>query len=88
MHDWFAPTIVFEIKAADIQISPKYTCGIGLVHNEKGVGLRFPRFKNLRVDKDPADATPSDFVSIYTADRLDSRDLQPAGCHCQQYGLQ
>jgi DNA ligase-1 len=59
---WFAPAAVFEIKAADIQISPKYTCAIGTAHPTKGVGLRFPRFLGVREDKDPEDATPSSMV--------------------------
>jgi len=50
------------VKAADIQISPKYTCGIESVSTDKGVGLRFPRFLQIRADKEPSDATESEFV--------------------------
>lgn len=61
---WFAPAVVFECKAADIQISNKYACAVGRAHETRGVGLRFTRFLNLRSDKDPEDATPSSMVSF------------------------
>lgn len=55
-----------EILAADIQISPSYTCGYGTVHDSRGLGLRFPRFIKFREDKTPEECTnSSQIVEMY-----------------------
>lgn len=66
MDVWFEPKIVVEILAADVQISPAYTCGYGLCHESRGLGLRFPRLIKFRDDKDAEDCTnSSQIVEMY-----------------------
>jgi len=55
---WFQPTIVLEVVAAEISISPIHTAAIGLVSDDAGLGLRFPRFTGcVRTDKGPEQCT-------------------------------
>jgi DNA ligase-1 len=60
---WFEPQEVWELAFADITISPTYTAAIGLVSDEKGLSLRFPRFLKKREDKGIDEASTSEFLA-------------------------
>ncbi|KAH7272045.1 hypothetical protein MRS44_002552 [Fusarium solani] len=60
---WFEPQEVWEMAFADITLSPTYTAAIGLVSEERGLSLRFPRFMKKREDKSLEEASTNDFLA-------------------------
>ncbi|KAK5134957.1 hypothetical protein LTR08_005909 [Meristemomyces frigidus] len=60
---WFEPRFVWEVKTADLTLSPRYTAAAselgGDAAGHKGVSLRFPRLVRVRDDKKAEGATTS-----------------------------
>ena len=67
---WFEPRFVWEVKAADLTLSPRYKAGAASLGEGtggggpggRGISLRFPRFVKVRDDKRPEQATGSRMV--------------------------
>jgi DNA ligase-1 len=68
---WFEPTLVAEVLAAELTLSPHHTAGWGVLKENAGLALRFPRFTGRwRDDKAPDDATTvEEVLAMYRAAR-------------------
>ncbi|KAJ3571696.1 hypothetical protein NP233_g3582 [Leucocoprinus birnbaumii] len=63
---YFRPQEVWEIRGADITLSPVSVAARGLVSSVRGLSLRFPRFLKIREDKSIEQAsTPQFLASIW-----------------------
>jgi len=71
MDTWFIPTIVIEIIASEITLSPEYDAGMDSIRKGFGLSLRFPKFtKKIRRDKNPQDITDeSELIEMYRKQR-------------------
>ncbi|KAF0852866.1 mitochondrial ATP-dependent DNA ligase [Andalucia godoyi] len=59
---WFDTKVVWEVRAADLSLSPVHRAAYGTIKDDRGVALRFPRFLRVRTDKAAQDATSAEQV--------------------------
>ena len=64
---WFEPSVVIEIRGAELTLSPVHTCAMSVIREKSGLAIRFPRFtRKYRVDKSAEDATTTEeLVEMY-----------------------
>ena len=78
---WFEPRFVWEVKTADLTLSPRYKAGCDALGDAsgKGISLRFPRFIQERADKRPEQATGSRMVvELYQKQESVAKNKGPA----------
>ena len=75
---WFEPSVVLEVVAAEITLSPIHTAARDVLKEGSGLGIRFPRFTGrVRDDKAPEQATTVDeIVRMYSMQSHDSDGLE------------
>ncbi|MEM2760004.1 MAG: ATP-dependent DNA ligase [Nitrososphaerales archaeon] len=64
---WFEPSVVIEIIASEITLSPLHTCGMNAIREGSGLALRFPKFTGkIREEKSAEDATTvQEVINLY-----------------------
>ncbi|MFA6803712.1 MAG: ATP-dependent DNA ligase [Candidatus Methanomethylophilaceae archaeon] len=74
---WFEPAIVLEVVGAEISISPIHTAAIGIIKEDAGIGIRFPRYTGrVRTDKGPEQSTSvGEILEMYDLQSHDSDGL-------------
>ncbi|KAI2715245.1 hypothetical protein CBS147332_4899 [Penicillium roqueforti] len=81
---WFEPRLVWEVKTADLTLSPRYQAAAdefqGTTGGGKGVSLRFPRYMKSRDDKKPDEATTTRAVAeMYRKQEAVTKDTTSKG---------
>ncbi|KAF7981877.1 hypothetical protein HWV62_31445 [Athelia sp. TMB] len=60
---YFEPGEVWEIRGADVTLSPVSVAAFGLISDSRGLSLRFPRFIKVREDKKLEQASDPAFLA-------------------------
>ncbi|RLN24176.1 DNA cross-link repair 1 protein isoform X3 [Panicum miliaceum] len=65
---WFTTEQVWEIRGADLTLSPVHHAAIGLVHPSRGISVRMPRYIRSVPDRSPEDCrTATDIATMFKA---------------------
>ncbi|ESQ28710.1 hypothetical protein EUTSA_v10018010mg [Eutrema salsugineum] len=65
---WFSAEAVWEIRGADLTVSPVHHAGLGLVHPSRGISVRFPRFIRKVNDRNPEEcSTAAEIAEMFQA---------------------
>ncbi|KIK99060.1 hypothetical protein PAXRUDRAFT_794423 [Paxillus rubicundulus Ve08.2h10] len=73
---YFRPHEVWEIRGADVTLSPVSLAALGEVSATRGMSLRFPRFVRVREDKDREQAsTPQFLARMYRDEQSRGKDM-------------
>ncbi|GJQ14037.1 hypothetical protein GpartN1_g5828.t1 [Galdieria partita] len=59
---WLQACQVWEIRGAELTLSPIHHAAIGLADSQRGISLRFPRFVRIREDKSIEESTDSQYI--------------------------
>lgn len=79
MDVWFEPSMVIEVIASEITLSPSHTAAKNLVRQGYGLALRFPKFTGkIRDDKDPEGATSVEEIATMYRRQLKRTGAPPA----------
>jgi DNA ligase-1 len=67
MDVWFEPSVVIEVIASEITLSPSHSVGMNKIRSGFGLSLRFPKFTGkIRFDKNAEDCTSDDeLIAMY-----------------------
>ena len=68
---WFEPSLVIEIVASEITLSPIHKTGFNILRKESGLALRFPKFTGkIRSEKNVEDAsTDEEVIALYKSQK-------------------
>ncbi|MCL4446809.1 MAG: hypothetical protein M1163_00175 [Candidatus Thermoplasmatota archaeon] len=68
---WFTPSLMLEVKGAEITLSPTHTCCLNVVKKGAGLAIRFPRFTGRwRGDKKVDETTnEQEIIEMYHSQR-------------------
>ncbi|XP_021862658.2 DNA ligase 6 isoform X3 [Spinacia oleracea] len=75
---WFSAEMVWEIRGADLTVSPVHKAAVAIVHPSRGISMRFPRFVRSLSDRRPEDCSTSTEVAEMFHSQTRKMDLSGA----------